>query len=137
MLAYNEDERLDGFKFSRNANYNCVCYQITKSSGIEIDEITAFLNGYNVTKPSSAPTIATGTLAFLLKNEKWLTKLIEAKNPKETFNNYMAAIRELIVDPNYNLAQLAIGDKFQFYLELVTQFIDLLIFDVRLCLPVI
>lgn len=69
MLAYEGDELIDGFRLIRNVFYNCVCYQIGKSRGGDVDEITAFLNGYNVSKPISALTLATSTLAFLIKHE--------------------------------------------------------------------
>lgn len=137
MLAYKDDELIDGFQLTRNMNFSCVCYQIGKSCGSDVDEVTAFLNGYNVSKPSSTPTVATGTLAFLLKHEEWIVKIIQSKKPDALFNNYMIAVKKFINDPHYNLAQLAVGDKFQFYQELATQFIDLLIYDVRLCLPTI
>lgn len=137
MLAYKEDELIDGFQLTRNANFSCVCYQISKACGSEVDEITAFLNGYNVSKPSSTPTIAIATLGFLLKNEKWIVQVIKAKKPDDTFKNYMNVIREFVHDPHYNLNRFADDDKFQFYQELATQFNELLIYDVRLCLPVI
>lgn len=137
MLAYKDDELADGFQLTRKVNFNCVCYQISKSGGSDVNEITAFLNGDNVSNPTSTPTIAAGTLAFLLKHERSLVKIIESKKPDEIFSDYMTAVREFMNDPHYNLVQLAVDEKFQFFHELAFHFIDLLIYDVRLCLSTV
>lgn len=138
LLAYKGDELIDGFQLIRNANFiGCICYQIRKTCGSDVDEVTAFLNGFNDAKPTSAPTVATGTLGFLVKHEEWIVNMIRAKDPNDVFENYMMALKGFIKDPHFKLNQLAVGDKFQIFQELATQFIDLLIYDVRLCLPTI
>lgn len=138
LLSYKGDELNDGFQLTRNANFiGCICYQIRKTCGSTVDETTAFLNGFNDVKPTSVPTVATGTLGFLVKHEDWIVKMIQAKNPNDVFGNYMAALKEFIKNPHFKLSQLGVGDKFQIFQELATQFIDLLIYDVRLCLPTI
>lgn len=136
MLAYKGAELIDGFQLTRNVNFNCVCYQIGRASGSDANEITTFLNGSKASK-TSTPTVASSTLAFLLKHEEWIVKMIQAKKSDEVFDSYMIAIKEFINDPHFNLTKLAVGDKFHFFQELATQFIDLLIYDVRLCLPTI
>lgn len=114
-------------------SFNNICYQIAKTNGS--DEMSSFVNGNNPSKPPAYPTMATGTLAFLVKNESWILKVINNKKPEVVFSKYLDTLNKLIADPHFNLIPMAVGDNIQFFQEVGIQLNELLCYDIRLCAP--